>query len=187
MVWPSCSIVVTARPGTEDTWDDAKLMAVIELMPALALPSAEAEVIRSYLSKDESEVFRGSDRDLRAHGDRAENVDKLRALAADACKVAANEPGTLTFRLWHYSEEHGSVVLLETYANSSAHLAHMGAEGHGELMGSLMALIGSLEFFVLAEPTAEHAEALAAVPGAQFYSELVGESPRVSRARRDGH
>ena len=39
-------------------------------------------------------------------------------------------------------------------------------------MGSLVALIDSLEFFVLGDPTAEHAEALAAVPGAQFYSVL---------------
>jgi hypothetical protein len=36
-------------------------------------------------------------------------------------------------------------------------------------------LIDSLEFFVLGEPTAEHAEALASVPGAQFYSELASK------------
>ena len=131
-------------------------------------------MIRSYLSKDESEVFVGAITIFARMAIEPENVDKLRALTADACKVAANEPGTLTYD-WHYSEEHGSVVLLETYADSSAHLAHMGAEGHGELMGSLMALIGSLEFFVLGEPTAEHAAALAAVPGAQFYSELVSK------------
>ena len=107
-------------------------------------------------------------------GVRPENVEKLTALATQACKVAADEPGTLTYD-WHYSQEHGSVVLLETYADSSAHLAHMYAEGHGELMGSLMALIDSLEFFVLGEPTAEHAEALASVPGAQFYSELASK------------
>ena len=103
-----------------------------------------------------------------------ENVDKVRALAADACKVAATQPGTLTYD-WHYSQEHRSVVLLETYADSSAHIAHMAAEGHGEMMGSLMGLIGSLEFFVLGEPDPEHAEALAAVPGAQFYSALVSK------------
>jgi len=70
---------------------------------------------------------------------------------------------------------HGSLVVLETYADSSAHLSHMQADGHRELMGSLMALIDSLEFFVLGEPNAEHAEALAAVPGAQFYSELASK------------
>ena len=104
-------------------------------------------------------------------GVKPENVEKLTAPAAEACKVAADEPGTLTYH-WHYSEEHGSLVLLETYADSSAHLSHMQADGHSELMGSLMALIDSLEFFVLGEPTAQHAEALASVPGAQFYSEL---------------
>jgi hypothetical protein len=51
----------------------------------------------------------------------------------------------------------------------------MHADGHGELMGNLMALINSMEFFVLGEPTAEHAEALAAIPGAQFYSELASK------------
>lgn len=104
-------------------------------------------------------------------GVRPENVEKLTALAVGACEVAAEEPGTLTYD-WHYSEAHGSLVLLETYADSAAHLSHMQADGHGELMGSLMALIDSLEFFVLGEPTAEHAEALASVPGAHFYSQL---------------
>jgi len=107
-------------------------------------------------------------------GVRPENVERLKALAAEACKAAADEPGTLIYD-WHYSEEHGTLVVLETYADSSAHLSHMQADGHGELMGSLMALIDSLEFFVLGEPTAEHAEALAAVPGAQFYSELAAK------------
>lgn len=35
-----------------------------------------------------------------------------------------------------------------------------------------MRTLDSMEFFVLGQPTAEHAEALAAVPGAQFYSEI---------------
>ncbi len=105
---------------------------------------------------------------------RPENVENLTALAAEACKVAADEPGTLTYD-WHYSEEHGSLVLLETYADSSAHLSHMQADGHGELMASLMALIDSLDFFVLGEPTAEHAEAIASVPGAQFYTALASK------------
>lgn len=107
-------------------------------------------------------------------GVKPENVEKLKSLAAEAFKVAAEEPGTLTYD-WHYSEEHGTLVLLETYADSSAHLSHMQANGHGERMSSLMALIDSLEFFVLDEPTAEHAEALASVPGAQFYAELVSK------------
>jgi quinol monooxygenase YgiN len=107
-------------------------------------------------------------------GVKAENVEKLTALATEACKVAAGEPGTLIYD-WHYSEEHGSLVVLEAYADSAAHLSHMQADGHGELMGGLMALIDSLEFFVLGTPTAEHAEALAAVPGAQFYSELASK------------
>ena len=70
-------------------------------------------------------------------GVKGETVEKLTALAAHACKVAADEPGTLTYD-WHYSKEHGSLVLLESYADSSAHLSHMQADGHRELMGSLM-------------------------------------------------
>lgn len=107
-------------------------------------------------------------------GVKSENVEKLTALATEACKVAAEEPGTLIYD-WHYSEELGSLVLLEAYVDSSAHLSHMQADGHSELMGSLMALIDSLEFYVLGEPTAEHSEALASVPGAQFYSELASK------------
>jgi quinol monooxygenase YgiN len=107
-------------------------------------------------------------------GVKPENVEQLKTLAAEGCKVAAGEPGTLTYD-WHYSEEHGSLVVLEAYADSSAHLAHMQADGHSEMMGSLMSLVDSMEFFVLGEPTAEHLEALAAVPGAQFYTELASK------------
>ena len=39
-------------------------------------------------------------------------------------------------------------------------------------MSSLMALIDSVEFVVLGEPTPEHAAALSSIPGAQFYSEV---------------
>ena len=103
-----------------------------------------------------------------------DDVEKLTALARAGCDVAANEPGTLTYD-WHYSAEHGSLVVLEAYADSDAHLAHMQADGHGEFMGELMALIDGMEFYVLGEPTAEHADALAAVPGAQFHTELASK------------
>ena len=42
-------------------------------------------------------------------------------------------------------------------------------------MGTLMGLIDSVEFYVLGNPTPEHAEALANVPGAQFYSEFASK------------
>ena len=103
-----------------------------------------------------------------------ENAEQVKALALEGCKRVRDEPGTLLYD-WHYSEEHGSLVVLEAYADSAAHLTHMQAEGHGEMMAGLMALIGSIEFYVLGEPTAEHAEALAAVPGAQFYSEIASK------------
>ena len=51
--------------------------------------------------------------------------------------------------------------------------AHIQADGHGEFMSSLMALIDSVEFVVLGEPTPEHAAAARrASPAAQFYSEV---------------
>jgi quinol monooxygenase YgiN len=107
-------------------------------------------------------------------GVKAEHVDQLKELAAEGCRVVADEPGTLLYD-WHYSQEHGSLVVLEAYADSSAHLAHMQADGHGDFMGRLMTLLDSIEFYVLGEPTAEHAEALAGVPGAQFYTELASK------------
>lgn len=103
-----------------------------------------------------------------------ENVPQVEALAEEGCRAVRDQPGTLTYD-WHYSDEHGTLVVLETYADSAAHIAHMQAEGHGEMMGSLMALIGSIEFYVLGEPTADHAAMLSAVPGAQFYSELANK------------
>ena len=72
----------------------------------------------------------------------------------------------------HYSQEQGCLVLVESYADSDAHFAHMQADGHGEFMGRLMALIDSIEFVVLGEPTPEHVAALSSVPGAQFFIEL---------------
>lgn len=107
-------------------------------------------------------------------GVKPENVEQVKALATAGCKTAASEPGTLTYD-WHYSREQGSLVVLESYADSDAHLAHMRAEGHGEFMSSLMQLIDSVEFFVLGEPTREHAAALSSVPGAQFYSEVASK------------
>lgn len=103
-----------------------------------------------------------------------EKVEALKTIATEGCKVAANEPGTLTYD-WHYSAEQASLVLLEAYADSDAHLSHMQGDGHGEFMGKLMAMIDGLEFYVLGDPTAEHAAALAGVPGAQFYSELASK------------
>jgi quinol monooxygenase YgiN len=112
-----------------------------------------------------------------------ENVEQLRALIAAGRRVAADEPGTLTYD-WFYSEEQGSVLVVETYADSAAHLTHMQAEGHGELMGSIMALISSIEFDVLGESTPEHAEALSAIPGAQFDSEIASSWRTARRASR---
>jgi hypothetical protein len=51
-------------------------------------------------------------------------------------------------------------------ADPAARIAHVQADGHGEMMGGLMALIGSIELDVLGEPTAEHAEMLSVVPDA---------------------
>lgn len=103
-----------------------------------------------------------------------ENAPQIRALAEAACRSARDQVGTLTYD-WHYSDEHRSLVVLEIYADSAAHIAHMQAEGHGEMMGKLMALIGSIEFHVLGQPTAEHAAMFSAVPGAKFYSELASK------------
>lgn len=104
-------------------------------------------------------------------GLKPENVAQVKALALQGCKVANDEPGTLSYE-WHYSPEQGSLVVLESYADSAAHLAHMQADGFGELMGGLMALFDSVEFVVLGEPTPEHTAALSSIPGAQFYSEF---------------
>lgn len=104
-------------------------------------------------------------------GIKPENVEKAKALAAQACRAAADEPGTLAYD-WHYAAELGNLVVLESYADSDAHLTHMGADGHGELMSALMALIDSLEYFVLGSPTPEHLTALSRVPGARFHAEV---------------
>ena len=134
----------------------------------------EQKVIRSRLGTEGTGELVGTITIFARMGVKSENLEELTALARKACTVAAEEPGTLIYD-WHYSEEHGSLVVLEAYADSAAHLSHMQADGHGELMGSLMARVDSLEFFVLGTPTVEHAEALAAVPGAQFYSELASK------------
>jgi quinol monooxygenase YgiN len=104
-------------------------------------------------------------------GIKPENVEQVAALGAQACKAASGQPGTLTYE-WHYSEDQGCLVVLESYADSDAHFAHIQAAGHGEMMDSLMSLIDSIEFVVLGEPTPEHVAALSNVPGAQFFSQI---------------
>lgn len=104
-------------------------------------------------------------------GLRPENLDEVKVLATAGCRAAADEPGTLAYD-WHYSPEQGCLVLLETYADSDAHFAHMQADGHAEFMGRLMALVDSVDFVVLGEPTPEHAAALSGVPGGQLFSEV---------------
>jgi quinol monooxygenase YgiN len=59
-------------------------------------------------------------------GVKPENVEELKTLGVEGCKRAAGQAGTLSYD-WQYSEEHGSLVVLEAYADSSAHLAHMQA------------------------------------------------------------
>jgi quinol monooxygenase YgiN len=104
-------------------------------------------------------------------GLRPENLAQVEALAAQGCMVAASEPGTLTYEL-HHSPEQQCMVLLESYADSDALLAHMHADGHAEFMGALMPLFDSMEFVVLGEPTPELVAALSNVPGAQYFDEV---------------
>lgn len=100
-----------------------------------------------------------------------DRFDEVAALAAEGCRAVADEPGTLAYD-WHYSAEHETLLLIESYADSDAHFVHMQADGHGEFMGRLMSLIDSVEFVVLGDPTPEHSAALSSVPGAQFFSEV---------------
>ena len=43
-------------------------------------------------------------------GVKPENVEQVKALAAQGCRAAADEPGTLVYD-WHYSPEQGALVL----------------------------------------------------------------------------
>lgn len=91
------------------------------------------------------------------------------------------EPGALTHD-WHASLAQEPLVPVESYADSDAHFAHMQADGHGEFTRREFALIDTMEFVALGEPTPEHVAALSHVPGAQFF-----RRPRVSLVRRSGH
>ena len=53
-----------------------------------------------------------ADHHLHTYGHQARECQHVTALTAEGCKVAAEEPGTLTYD-WHYSEEQGCLVLLE--------------------------------------------------------------------------
>lgn len=148
--------------------------SLIRLHVRLAPPRTMVRRIRCHsvsgVGKDR-EVTMGKITIFARMGVKPENVEQLKALATAGCKVVADEPGTLSYD-WGYSEAEGSLILLETYADSTAHFSHMQADGHNKFMGSIMSMIDSMEFFVLGNPTAEHVEALGAVPGAKFYSEF---------------
>ena len=104
-------------------------------------------------------------------GVKGENVEKLTALAAHACKVAADEPGTLlTTGTTQRSTEASSCS-----RPARTHPLTFPVCRRTVTVNSWAAsweLIDSLEFVVLGEPTPEHAAALSSVPGAQFFSEV---------------
>ena len=87
-----------------------------------------------------------------------DNLDKFKSLAAEALKIAADEPGVLQYD-WFFNADETECRVRETFANSDAVLAHLG--NVGEILGPVVQLGGGLEIELFGSPSDELLQALA--------------------------
>ncbi|HKY75942.1 MAG TPA: antibiotic biosynthesis monooxygenase [Acidimicrobiia bacterium] len=71
-----------------------------------------------------------------------DNLEKFKALAGEALKIAADEPGVVQYD-WFFNADETRCFVRETFANSEAALTHLG--NVGEILGPVVQLGGGLE------------------------------------------
>jgi hypothetical protein len=88
-----------------------------------------------------------------------DNLDKFKALAAEALKIAADEPGILQYD-WFFNADETRCLVRETFANSEAIMTHLG--NVGEILGPVAQLGGGIEIEMFGgQPSDEVLQALA--------------------------
>ena len=88
-----------------------------------------------------------------------DNLEKFKSLAAEALKIAADEPGVLQYD-WFFNADETACFVRETFANSEAVMTHLG--NVGEILGPVVQLGGGLEIEMFGgNPSDELLQALA--------------------------
>ena len=88
-----------------------------------------------------------------------DNLDKFKALAGEALKIAADEPGVLQYD-WFFNADETRCFVRETFENSEAILAHLG--NVGEVLGPVVQMGGGIEIELFGgTPSDELLQALA--------------------------
>jgi len=88
-----------------------------------------------------------------------DNLGKFKALAGEALKIAADEPGVLQYD-WFFNADETACVVRETFENSDAILTHLG--NVGEILGPVAQLGGGMEIELFGgRPSDELLQALA--------------------------
>lgn len=100
-----------------------------------------------------------------------ENAEGFRHLAAQLLETAQNEPGTLCYD-WFFDGDGTRCVVLETYRDSDAVLAHLA--GAGANLIRLVELGGGVHLDVFGDPTPTLREALAPFSPA-LYTHVLGK------------
>lgn len=92
-------------------------------------------------------------------------LDEFKGAAA-TCRAIVKEKDTGTLRYdWYLSDDQSVCVVLESYENSDAVLAHMG--NLGDALGALLAL-SDLKLEIYGTPSAQLAEAVAGLDAVQY-------------------
>jgi hypothetical protein len=99
------------------------------------------------------------------------NLGEFKKLAADALAITKNDPNALQYD-WFLSADGTVCEVRETYANSDAVMAHIGAMG--DLLGRIIELGGGIEVECFGSPSATLLEAAAAF-NPKVYSFLQGK------------
>jgi len=86
------------------------------------------------------------------------NLSEFKTLAAEALVITKGEPGVLQYD-WFLNADETTCEVRETYADSDAVMAHIGAMG--DLLGRVIGLGGGIEIEVFGTPSAALLEAAA--------------------------
>lgn len=100
-----------------------------------------------------------------------DNLDEFKQMGGDALKIAAEEPGLLQYD-WFFNAGETTCVVRETFENSDAVLAHLGAVG--PMIGPLVEIGGGIQLEVFGTPSEQLAAAIEPF-GVTYYSFFQGK------------
>ena len=101
-----------------------------------------------------------------------DNLAEFKEVAAEALAITKSEQGVLQYD-WFFDDEETVCVVLETYQDSEALLAHIASVG--EAFGRLVELGGGCELEMFGEPSARLLDTTAGLERSVFRSYFQGK------------